>query len=209
LTDVRKVDLLIEVGQFVRARSSRDLVGLAVVSSIAGGSVPISLVQKLLVVTFQLVVEDHAIHADATFFQALRLTKVRPIELRVVLELARLPDAGVESLPWARRVVPSCGLEQFLPAICQSDGNVATALQSDDIDEALLSQVAEVATTGIGRTIAVVTEVGGGHDPERTDARQDAAFRTAEAVLALPVPDDLSLRTARQIEISGKHIGRV
>ena len=77
--------------------------------AIAVGSAAIPFLKELLVLTFELVVEDDATDARALFAQALGLLKVRAIDVRVVHQLARpvygetgvacASDAGVELLP--------------------------------------------------------------------------------------------------------------
>src|SRR5262245_35122639 len=60
----------------------------------------IALVQEPLVVTLQLVVQDHAIHPAALLAEALLGARVGAIDLRVVRQLARLSEARVERLLW-------------------------------------------------------------------------------------------------------------
>jgi hypothetical protein len=57
---IRKMDLLVEVGQVVVARPFLNLVGLTIRPAVA---VSIAFVQPLLIVAFELVVEDDSIDA--------------------------------------------------------------------------------------------------------------------------------------------------
>jgi hypothetical protein len=55
-------------------------------------------VQPLLIVPLQLVVENDAVNSRALFVQPLRYVKVGVIDLRVVFELPRPPEARVIGL---------------------------------------------------------------------------------------------------------------
>lgn len=61
--------------------------------------------QPPLVITLQLIVEDHSIDAGLAVGEALGFTQVRAIHLGVVFDLARLLQIRVELLPMVVPVV--------------------------------------------------------------------------------------------------------
>jgi hypothetical protein len=70
--------------------------------------------------------------------------------------------------------------------------------------------VSEVAGPRIGRTLAVLAEIACGDDSERPDARKGAGLRAPQGVLAVPgIVDDLSVRSARQVEVPHEHVPRI
>ena len=97
-TGVRKPDVTIVVRQFVLARPPHDLAGLAIRPAVAVLLASIALVQKALIITLELVVEDDSPDPAAFVSQALLRALVGAIDLGIVRQLAGLPDAGVEGL---------------------------------------------------------------------------------------------------------------
>src|SRR2546422_1013786 len=58
----------------------------------------VSLLKELLVLPLQLIVEDNPINTCATFLQALGFALIGAVDLRVVLDFARLLQLGIERL---------------------------------------------------------------------------------------------------------------
>jgi hypothetical protein len=92
---VREVHLIIEVRQVVRPRPGFDLDRVSVRPSVALAAVPIAFLEEALILPLQLVVEDDALDAGIGCVQPLSGFEKGVIDLRVVLKLARLPDARV------------------------------------------------------------------------------------------------------------------
>ena len=120
---VREMDLVIEVGEVVVVRPFLDLVSGAIGPPIGVAAVPISLVQPLLVLTLELVIEDHPIDACATLPEAAGFTEVRAIHLGVVFHLARLFQIRVELLAM---ILPT-----VLAIVAADDRGDATPERSD------------------------------------------------------------------------------
>jgi hypothetical protein len=77
-------------------------------------------------------------------------------------------------------------------------------------DEPFLTEVSEVATPWIRRTLIVVAQVACQNDAKRANGRQGARFRTPQGVLAIPgIVDDLSVRSTRQVEVPHKRVPRI
>ena len=96
---VGEVDAAVEEREVVLACPGLNLFRRAVRPAVAVGPSPVPLLQELLVVTLQLVVEDDAPDVSAAGTEALLGALVRAINLGVVSQLARLPEARVERLP--------------------------------------------------------------------------------------------------------------
>jgi len=208
---VREMDLVIEVREVVVVRPFLDLVRVTIGPAIRIVTVPISLVQPLLVLTLELVVEFDAVNACAALPEASGFSEVRAIHLGVVFHLARLLQSRVELLTMVRamviRVFAAVRLQHVPTLFRQHDRDVSAATQALGSDEPFLAEVSEVARSRIGRTLAVVPEVACRDDPKRADGRQRARFRAPQGVLAVPgVVDDLSVRAARQVEIPHEHV---
>jgi hypothetical protein len=95
---VGEVNAVVEVRQPVLPRPGADLVLQPAGSAGAFSSAPIALLQEPLVLALQLVVEDDAPDPAALLAQARLGASVGAVDLRVVRELPRLPNASVERL---------------------------------------------------------------------------------------------------------------
>jgi hypothetical protein len=70
--------------------------------------------------------------------------------------------------------------------------------------------VPEVAVTGVGGPVEVVTQLAGGHHPKRADGRERPRFRPADGIFTVAgIVDDLSVASARQIESPHEHVSRI
>jgi hypothetical protein len=124
---IRKPDVPIVVRQLVFPGPPSNLFGLAVRPAVAVPLAAITLVQESLIVALQLVVEDDAPDPTGTIPQSLLGALVGAIDLGVVRQLARLPEAGPEPLTGLVRAVvalESVGFEKISPAVRQDNGAV-------------------------------------------------------------------------------------
>ena len=120
----------IVVRQLVLPRPPRNLFGLTVRPAVAVLLAAIALVQEPLIVALQLVVEDDAPNPTALAAEALLGALVGAIDLGVVRQLARLPEAGVEGLAGlvgAVVTLVAVGFEEVAPAVRQRHGAVVRA----------------------------------------------------------------------------------
>jgi hypothetical protein len=202
----------------VFVRPFLDLVRVAIGPTIAIVTVPITLVEPLLVLTLELVVELDALDMRAAVCQPLGFAKVRAKDLGVMFQLARFLEARVELLTMValrvlakvRRVVAPVRLEHVPTFFRQHDGDVSTTIQALGSDEPFLAEVSEVPRSRIGRPVVVVAEVASRDDPKCADCREGTGFRTPQRVLAVPgIVHDLSFRAARQVEVPREHVARV
>ena len=124
---IREPDVPIVVRQLVLPRPACDLFRLTVRPPVAVLLAPIALVEEPLIVALELVVEDDALNLAALAAEALFGALIGAVDLRVVRELAGLPDAGVEALAelvGALVSLVTVRLEQLTSAICQRDGAI-------------------------------------------------------------------------------------
>jgi hypothetical protein len=164
---VRKMNLVIEVGEVVVVRPCLYLVRLAIGPAIRVVAFPISLVQPLLVLPLELVVEGDAIDACAAFPESPGFPEVGAIYLGVVFHLTRLLEAGVELLAMVLptvlvtlvREIAAVRLQHSQTFLSQDNGHVPTTVQPLDPDEPFLAEVSEVARPRIGRALVVAPEV--------------------------------------------------
>ena len=120
---IRETDVPIVVRQLVFPRPTRNLFGLTVRPAVAVLLAAIALVEESLIVALQLVVEDDAPNPTALAAETLLGALVGAIDVRVMRELARLSDTGVEGLAGlvvAVVTLVAVGLEQVTSAVRQS-----------------------------------------------------------------------------------------
>ena len=86
---IRKVDVPVEERQIVLVRPLLDLSRIPVWTPISVGPIAVSIVEKLLVLAFELVVEDDAMNPHVLFLQALSRPHVGGKKLRVVRQFTR------------------------------------------------------------------------------------------------------------------------
>ena len=113
-------------GRLCSTAHSGDLLGGSVGAPVAVGAVSIPLLQEALVLALEFVVEDDAPQAVATLGDPVGGLQVGSIDLDVVLQLARLPDARVERLS-AVLARPAPGLEQLTSVLRQGDDTVSVS----------------------------------------------------------------------------------
>jgi hypothetical protein len=166
----------------------------------------IALVEPLLVLAFELVIEGDVLDAIAAFKKAIDLVQVRLEDLRVVLQLPRFHEPGVELLMpcvLTRIVLPQIVIalspmrfQQALAAVGQEHRHVPLTRHPSCVDEAQLAEVAELGIPRVQRPIVAVAEVLGGDNSECSDGGQRATLRAAQHVLAVAIEDSLAVGSA-------------
>ena len=198
------------VRQLVLPRPPRDLLRLAIRPAVAVLLATIALVQEPLIVALQLVVENDAPNPTALAAEALLCALVGAIDLGVVRQLARLPEAGVEGLAGfvaALGTFVAIGFEEVPAALGQDDGSVVRA-ERTAANQPLVLQMPN-ATARIAGLVAQVVEVALGHNPKRADGPEHAALGAVDLVDAVALSDRPTLASAREVEIPGEHVARV
>jgi hypothetical protein len=113
-------------------------------------------------------------------------------------------------LAMVRRVVAAVRLQHVPTLLRQDDSHVPMTSQALGSDEPFLAEMSEVARPRIDRTLVVVAEVVCRDDPKRSDRREGPGFRAPQGALAiLGIVDDLSVRSARQVEVPHEHVSRI
>jgi hypothetical protein len=117
--NVREVDLLVEVRQGVFVRPLLDLLWRPVRSPVAVRVAPITLLEKALVLAFQLAIELHAQDARLPLLQALGGAEVGAIELHIVGPLVVFDTSS--SLAGKRLAALKAAGEAFLRGLRPAD----------------------------------------------------------------------------------------
>ena len=111
-----------------------DLQRIAIGSAIAVVTIAIALLQELLILALQVVLEDDAVDVRAFVTEAFGFLRVGAIEFRVMLQFARLRDAGIESLAVARVIVQTPRFQQIASLFGQRDDAVV-AVEADRLHQ--------------------------------------------------------------------------
>ena len=96
--DIRKVDLIIEVGQVVFIGPVADLIGRPIGVAVVVVVVLVAFVQPLLVLALELVVEGDPLDVGATLHQTRLCLLIRAIDLKVLFHFPLAFEARVEGL---------------------------------------------------------------------------------------------------------------
>jgi hypothetical protein len=173
---IREMHLFVEVRQVVLACPAFDLMRLAIRATVDVWPIRVALVKPALVFAFEFVVQDDAFHLCAALGELVSFAQVRAIDLRVVLDLARLYEPGVERLMVIVMAVRTMRVQQVPATVCEHDNVVAMAIESMRSDQTLFAKVTQVTGSGIGRSSVVVPQVTGNHHAKRADGRQRACL---------------------------------
>ena len=188
--EVREMDLVVEVREVVLVRPLADLISSAIGMAVVVVAVSVARVQPSLVLALELVVENDPPDVRPAFVKPFRLALVGAVDLHVVLTFPLASEAVVERL--AGVVVSIAMLLEDAPAcLRQRDRVVAGARNANRVDQALFPEMPQVTT---------------GDHAERADCRQRPRLGTAERIVAIAVPDDLTLDSARQVDVPGEHV---
>jgi hypothetical protein len=101
--------------QIVLPRPVLDLQRVAVRPAIAVVTIAVALLQELLILAFQVVLEDDAVNVRPLVTETVGFLRVGPIKLRIVFQLAWLLDAIMERLTLARVLVLAARFEKPVP----------------------------------------------------------------------------------------------
>jgi hypothetical protein len=142
---VREMNLVVEVREVVVARPFLYLVRLAIGPTAALLAVSIPLVQPSLILALELVVEDDSFDACVALGEPLRLLQIGVVDLAIMLDLARLHEAGVELLAVVLMTLVAMGVENISTAVRQDDDVLSMTVQPLSSDEPFFSEMSQVA----------------------------------------------------------------
>jgi hypothetical protein len=201
---VGKVDAAVEEREFVLACPGLSLFRRAVRPAVAVGPSPVPLLQKLLVVTLQLVVEDDAPDVSAAGTEALLGALVSGVNLGVVSQLPRLPEARVERLAGLAVALQAIRLEHVSTATRQDKDVTVPALERDSFEKARLLEMSKALPSRpwIPSTVEHIAQVIGVDDPERADRGERLALLAVQLVGSLPVAYELAVWATRQVDMT-------
>ena len=201
---VGEVDAAVEEREVVLACPGLNLFRRAVRPAVAVGPSPVPLLQELLVVTLQLVVEDDAPDVSAAGTEALLGALVRAVDLGVVGQLARLPEARVERLPGLVVALQAIRLEHVSTPTRQDDDVTVPALEWDSFEKARLLEMSKALPSRLWVPITVehIAQVIGVDDPKRSDRGERLALLAVQLIGSLPVAHELAVWATRQVDMA-------
>jgi hypothetical protein len=201
---VGEVDAAVEEREVVLACPRLNFSRRAVRPAVAVGPSPVPLLQELLVVTLQLVVEDDAPDVSAARMEALLRALVSAVNLRVVSQLARLPQAGVERLPGLVVALQAIRLEHVSTTTRQDDDVTVAALEWDSFEKARLLEMSKALPCWLKLPVTVehVPQVIRVDDPKRSDRGERLALSPVQLIRPLPVSHEFAVRATRQVDMA-------
>jgi hypothetical protein len=196
---IREVHLTLEIGQVVLARPVADLFLAAVRPSVAVRSIAVVVLQELLVLAFEVLLEDDASDLEIRMLvsEARFLLAERRVEIRIVVDLAGAADAGVKRLLGPAVALQGVRVEQIASLFGESQAAFVAA-KFDGLDKAFIAEVAKGIVVGV--------EVLFGHNSERADGCERAAVLAIQLVDSVAVEDQLAFIAARQVHVAHQSV---
>jgi hypothetical protein len=205
---VRKVHAVVEVRQLVVLCPAADFLLSAVRSSVAIGPVAVVVLEKVLVLPFEVLFKDDAADIDVVvllsetrFFFA-----ICGIQVGVVIQFSRAVDARVERLGPALVALSAISVEQA-PALVREDDRLVVFAKRDGPNQPFVAEVVERVV--VGTVIAVSPEVLLRHDTERANRRKHAAVLAIQLVDSVAVDHQLARVAARQVQVVHQAVARI
>jgi hypothetical protein len=206
--EVGKVNRLLEVRQVVLVRPLLDLTRVAIGPPIAVRPAAVSLLEPFLVFALELLLEDDAPDLAAVFTEPFFLPQIGAIELRVVRQLPRAADAGMEGLLAWIVALAAMGFQEVATTFRERH-RARSMLERYEPHEPFLAQMAQGGITRTERLLSCIVQIPLGHDPKRADRPHPATLIAIQFVSVVAIEDDLSFRPARQIEAVDERIAWV
>jgi hypothetical protein len=206
--EIGEVDAVVEVRQVVLTRPAFNLVAIAIRSSIAVRPAAVPFLKPLLILAFELAVEDDAPNLRALVAEPFVLSQVGAIELDVVRQLTRPAHAGVEGLLPRIVAVAAMGFQEVV-AMWGQRQDALTAVERDEPHQPFVSQVTEVRLADIRGLVAPIAQIAFGHHPERADRRKRPAVVAVEFVAVIAIHHDLPFESTGQFKAFEEDISRI
>jgi hypothetical protein len=141
---------------------------------------------------------------SAAATEALLGALVRAVNLCVVSQLPRLPEAGVERLPGLVVALQAIRLEHVSTPTRQDDDVTVAALERDSFEKARLLEMSKALPRRLWVPITVehIAQVIGVDDSERPDRGERLALLAIQLIGSLPVAHELAVWAARQVDMA-------
>jgi len=132
--------------------------------------------------------------------------QVSAVDLCVVGQLARLPEARVKGLSWLPVALQAIRLEHVSTQTRQDDDVTVAALEWDSFEKARLLKMSKAlpCRLKVPLTVEHITQVIGVDDPKRSDRGLRLALLPVQLVGALPVSHELVALAARQVDMASE-----
>jgi hypothetical protein len=124
----------------------------------------------------------------------------RRVEIRIVVDLARATDAGVERVMGPAVALQRVSVEQ-IESLFREGQAALVATKIDGFDKAFIAEAA--------KRIVVRAEVLFGHDSERANGGESAAVLAIQIVHTVAIDNDLALLATRQVEVLHQRVARI
>jgi hypothetical protein len=202
--DIGDVDAIVEVRERMVMCPFLNLMRVSGRAPVTVLAPPIGLLEKRLILTLEVLFENHTTNVRALLTEALLRPEIGAVEGRVMGQLTGPAHATMEGLG-ARVMVPSMRLEQATATFGERHHALA-AVKGHGANQSLLAEVLQTGVADIGRWIARVAQVPFRHNPEGTCGRQCAALVAVDLVGAVALQHDLTLESTRKFQAVEKHL---
>ena len=162
----------------------------------------VGFLQELLVLPLQVLLEDDAPDGEVAVLIAETgfLLTIRPVEIRIVIDLAGAVGAGVKGLRGLVVALQGMRIEN-VTALLREDQTTLIATKADGLDEPLVAEMVE--------SVAVGVEVLCGHNTEGAHDGEGTTVLTVQLVDATTINNQLALLAARQVEVAHQAVARI
>ena len=198
---------VVVVGKVVVLRPGGDLLGRPVGPAGAVGPPAVPLLQELLVLAFELVVENDAQDAAALIANLRLGVAARTIDIGVMGQLARLLEPRVEHLPRLSGGLTPIRFEQISTSVRERHDVLVSPLQRDTLQQAGRLKVFQTllrrpSASPVVEHLANVADL---DDAEGRDGGEGVALPAIQLVGPRPLAHDLALGPARQVNVACEH----
>ena len=121
-------------------------------------------------------------------------SQIRAKHLRIVLDLARLFQVGVERLAAVPFAV-AMRIKEVAPKLRQQDDDVPASIELNRSDQPLFTQASQVAFARVAGVTVVIVQVAAQNNSKGAHGSERAGFRPANLVPVAAVANVLALET--------------
>jgi hypothetical protein len=147
------------------------------------------------------------VNVRAFVTEAFGFLRVGAIEFRVMLQFARLRDAGIEA--WRSRESSSRRRDSSRSRPSLVSVTTVVPVEAGCLHQPGVAQLPEFTVTWVQRLIDGVAEIARRHDAKSADGGQRARFGAAQGAVVAVMMDVPSFEATRQVDVLHEHVARV